>query len=112
MKHQFNGVIKGVPASFDGYAISIEALQWMVRIRKALVNDDWQTLETLANQGIGKAYGVYREMIRTLGVTHQLNQEANLLQATLLKSHASDKNTRKEFFREAKKKLLEIQPDI
>lgn len=112
MPQHFSGVIKGIPRRFDGYDAAVDILRQLVRQRDALIDDDWQKLEELANEGTGKAYGTYREMIRSIGVRYHLNQEANLVRANLLKSHAKDKKTRKEFFAEVKNRLLGMQADI
>jgi len=40
MKQQFTGVIQGLPATLDGYAISIGAINRIVKERNALIEDD------------------------------------------------------------------------
>jgi hypothetical protein len=106
---QFNRIIKGAPPPLSSRAI--DSVQLWVKQRNALIRDNWEALEKLANQGLGDAYAAYRELMRTLGTSDALNREVNGHLATLLKFHAGHEDTREEFFAEMKKELLRSAPN-
>jgi hypothetical protein len=107
-----DAVLKGAPPVLKGYTIFTEAFQLMIKQRGALIKDAWNTLTTLANRGLGDAYGAYCEIYRNIGVLEAQAKEANEAQAAFLKFHASKKETRAEFFSKLKEELLKKQPDI
>lgn len=112
MNKILNAVLKGSPAPLKGYTIFTDAIQQMIKQRSALIKDDWKTLEKLANSGLGLAYASFTEICRTIGVLQAQSDEANEAFLTFLKFHASQKDTRKEFYAEAKKELLKKSPDV
>jgi hypothetical protein len=107
-KLQFNEIVKGAPGTLSSRPS--DSIRLMVMQRDALIRDTWTDLEKLSNQGIGHAYSAYRELMRTLGISHAVHRQANEHLATLLKFHAGDKETRREFFAEIKKELLKNAP--
>ncbi len=110
MSATFSPIIEGFPSTVNGYSIFTETSTNMVDQRNALINDDWSTLEELANKGLGIAYGRYREIRRsTLGKDLSANADSfakNLIQ------HAGDEDTRKAFFDKVKEELLNIDPNV
>ena len=112
MSNKFSVVVEGVPSILKGYTTYTNALNQLVDQRRALVADDWDRLEMLANQGLGTAYGSYREMRRNLGVLHAISSEAKGEFAETLRKHSKDDKTRKEFFSIVKEELLKKNPEI
>lgn len=111
MTQNINGVIKGAPTALESNQLFTDSLQLWVKQRNALINDQWKDLEKLAIAGLGDAYASYRQMMRTLGVQDQFSKEATENLSLFLKFHASQKDSRKEFFEEVKNQLLKIKPD-
>jgi len=112
MSKILTAVLSGAPPVLKGYTYFTSAFQLMVKQRNALIKDDWKTLDKLANQGLGNAYGVYREMCRSVGVLQAQSDEANEALISFLKSHAKDKETRQEFYAKLKEQLLKTRPDL
>lgn len=108
----FKAIIEGVPSLLNGNSIYTFALHLMVDQKNALIADDWDTLEELANQGIGFAYSTYKQLQRHSGNLQSNLSEANEGFAEMLTFHSNDEGTRDEFFSTVKEELLKIKPDI
>lgn len=111
MNNPLSLIVEGVPSSLKEYTIFTDALNLMADQRIALVADDWDQLEELANQGLGFAYGAYRKMRRNLGVMDAISSEVNEGFAQMLREISKDKKRRTEFFSHLKTEFLKHKPD-
>lgn len=112
MALQLDGIVRGAPADLQATSRLTSLIQLWVQQRDALIRDNWERLEELASQGLGDAYAAYRTLMRTLGVVDALSQEAAENLANFLTFHASQEETRREFFAELKRQLVKLRPSL
>jgi hypothetical protein len=112
MALQLGGIVTGAPADLQANPDLPSLIQGWVKQRDALIRDNWERLEELANQGLGDAYAAYRTLMRSLGAVDALSQETNATLATFLTFHASQEETRREFFEELKRQLVQRRPNL
>ena len=108
----FQIIITGGPSVLNTYLNLADTVRQIEQQRNALIANDWDVLENLANQGIGEGYRLYREVRRDLGVLQSALEEAYEGFLQMLRHHAKDKETREEYFSKLRQELLKIRPDL